>query len=209
MKTLLMTVAAAMMIAGGAQALTVDESSVAGGDFSGNGSQDAGNTIGTLDTGLNSVTGSLAGECLPSGNTFTCFNGIDPQDDIFFTVGAGTELVGIDANIEGGGASDLLFSVFMRTNNGGSESNLIQGSAGDLPVNTMQTYLPPLGTLGEGSYRFAVFLISASEAGDVDGFYNVNFNVQEVQTPAVPLPATLPLLLAGMGALGIARRRRG
>lgn len=58
------------------------------------------------------------------------------------------------------------------------------------------------GGLGAGKYNVGLFFVG-SQIGDQDW----SIQARLVETPAVPLPAGLPLLLAGLGGLAILRRR--
>jgi opacity protein-like surface antigen len=211
MKTFLMTVAAAMMISGGAQALVVNE----GADFEASGIDASTFDVGTFGAGSHRITGTVSGDCTLNapGSFFVtdCYQGADRQDNFKFTIGAGHELVGMSVdNEKGGTASEVIFELFMRTT-GMMSTNIISLGQGENPQNSSTDLTAAAGTLGAGEYMINYFGLTSATAGTYQGFWGVNLDIRESgpTTPSVPLPASLPLLLAGMGALGIARRKRG
>lgn len=204
MKHLLLASALAMVaVPAAAATFDADEFFAPGSDF-----EDfvgpSNTNVGTAMAGFSSAVGELSGDCVDNPQFgLDCNSGSgDTQDSFFFTIATGFELIGVTAGTEGGGPADLdigfflsdsvspfgiLDFAFFDINSGGTVSNSVYGA---------------------GTYSLSVAGGSASETGFFDAAWNVDFEVQAVQAPAVPLPAGLPLLLAGLGVLGLAKTRR-
>ena len=192
MKQIVAGVAIALGLATSASALTFTESS----DFSNVGVITL-PSLGTLDTGLNEVSGTLNGSCDSAGEI--CFGGPDRQDSFVVTVGAGTQLTDVNIVTEGGGPLGLTYGSNLR-----GPDSLVVADNGVAPLNSPTNYNGL--TLGPGDYLFSIFSLNSDETGSFDFFWRASFSVESTMSP-VPLPAGAPLLLAGLGALAIARRR--
>ncbi|MFK7762770.1 MAG: VPLPA-CTERM sorting domain-containing protein [Roseobacter sp.] len=85
----------------------------------------------------------------------------------------------------------------------------LSDSSDGTPVDDTETGAVFIGILSDTAFSSFTLLHGDKVApGGVDGA-NENFWIDElVLAPAVPLPAGLPLLLAGLGAFGVMRRRR-
>lgn len=85
----------------------------------------------------------------------------------------------------------------------------LSDSSDGAPVDDTETGAVFIGILSDTAFSSFTLLHGDKVApGGVDGA-NENFWIDElVLAPAVPLPAGLPLLLAGLGAFGVLRRRR-
>ncbi|MGH1426202.1 MAG: VPLPA-CTERM sorting domain-containing protein [Pseudooceanicola sp.] len=140
----------------------------------------AGTNIGTLGGSMTSVIlGSYnAGLSGPS-------NGPDEQDSFTFSV-LGDFTVDV-ATSNGDDALYLLYRIV-------PFSFLASGGPG----------IDLFGTNGAGTY--SVTLVGNGNEGK--GTYEISINVGATQMPAVPLPAAAPLLLAGLGGLGVFARRK-
>lgn len=181
-------------------ALTVDELS----DFS-DGASPSNTNVGTLDIGFNSFNGNLNGEC----SNGDC-NGIgsqfdDTQDSILFTVASGTEVISFSLFTEGGGPSGLTISAAIFGTIGVSDIGAFQ-SVINVPINGNADGTLVNGPLGAGVYSLSAYGGSSTDDGGFGAFWSIDLEVAEVTNP-VPLPAGLPLLLAGVGAFGLMRRR--
>ncbi len=191
--------AAALLLAAPVHAATfsVGDLSAPGGDFANANSPSMFN-IGTATAGTSEAFGNLNGEC----DSFDC-NGVGPdsQDSFFITIADGFKLTEVGGQNEGFGPAgmQIRYSISLYPVNSASLFNAPQS------VNTSGTLWT--GELGAGTYAFSVYGASTQEAGTFDLYWNAVFTV-EADTPAVPLPAGLPLLAAGLGALGLASRRR-
>lgn len=194
MKTYLLCAATLFGLATGVQAATLDESTIFGSDF-GNSSATAVYTLNT-DAGSNDVYGSLMGTC----DGQYCNGGTDPADVFFFKVGPGLQLDSVEVYMEG-------------FPNGISYSALLYDDTygGSVPGTfAMQTggTLDLTGKKDTGVFELAIYGQQANGYnGDWDGYYSVTINTSAVQVGgAVPLPASAPLLLAGLGLAGLLRR---
>lgn len=176
-------------------------------DFRGNGNTPtlALTNIGTL--------GDITGFTLSLGDTTRNF------DTAFFT----TPLVGdfsftldpnLDTNGGGGLRADALSFTFSDFN-----PNEVFETRVDVDLdnsNTIENYVDSLLPGGSIVVNFAggltdsLFLdLTRPDGEEEQATYSYTAQVTVQQPSAVPLPAGLPLLLAGLGALGIARRKRG
>lgn len=131
-------------------------------------------------------------------------------DYIFFDFSGGA----LQINVDGVSLSDPMVSLFL--DDGSAVGNLtgtILGTNDDggTGLNSQLSLL-----LADDSYVLAVgswFLRDTEARSGIasspssDGTYTATFN-QNVDLAAVPLPAGLPLMLVGLGAFGIARRRK-
>ena len=135
-------------------------------------------TISGIDFDENRVLGFA----LAAGNTGSG----DFEDTDYITVEANGVLVGSWA----GGPSD---TTDLLVNTGGG---LVSG---DL-IPTFTAFSVPFGQLGSGTgdIVFTFFNTGNSEV----------FGLDQVETNVIPLPATLPLALVGLAALGLLARRR-
>lgn len=192
-------IAAALLLAAPVHAATfsVGDSSAPGGDFSNANSPSMFN-IGTATAGNSEAYGNLSGEC----DTFDC-NGVGPdsQDSFFITIGDGFKLTEVWGQNEGIGPDGMQIRYSM-TLSPVSFTSLFNAPQS---VNTSGSLWT--GEIGAGTYAFSVYGASTQEPGTFDLYWNAVFTV-EADTPAVPLPAGLPLLAAGLGALGLVSRRR-
>ncbi|MEO0669508.1 MAG: VPLPA-CTERM sorting domain-containing protein [Pseudomonadota bacterium] len=145
------------------------------------------NQLGSIPAGIATLSGNLTA---PNDNI----------DALFLTIDAQTELVSASITTTGGIAS--MFATLL-------------DSAG---ITVFEEFFDANGTvdlltladtpLQEGTYNFAVGFISF-EAGDPPAVsWTTNSVINEIPASPVPLPAGLPLLLAGLGGLYALRRRR-
>ncbi len=151
----------------------------------------------TLDLGINTVNGSLASSC--SSGSCNQGDGSDSQDSFVIHVSAGNQ---ID-------------SLFVSTSNvfgpdGFTASFAMDESPDHTPV--AWDYYLPLGStssnivltpIGAGEYSLSLYGQGAFD----DGPYSLNYRI-EMNVSAVPEPETYAMLLAGLGLVGFAVRRR-
>ncbi|WP_158269964.1 VPLPA-CTERM sorting domain-containing protein [Litoreibacter ponti] len=203
MKFLAATVAATVL-ATSAMATPINpdvlERNARGGDYP-ESSAGAFPNIGVGAIGQTSVVGDLVGECVAL-QTDGCDSGNDPEDVFEFEIGAGTKLTGLSIIVEGSGPSGFLLAadIFQI----GTSFEIIN----DISLNTTVGLLGGQ-MLGQGTYRFVVGGFISTELGDWGGDYRLTGTVAALNVPEpVPLPASLPLLLAGIGGLAYLRRHR-
>ena len=203
-KLLLAGAIAFLAVPASATTFSADEFTDAlGGDFSDVISLSNDN-VGTASmAGFSDVIGTLSGECAGTLGVSCNFGIGDTQDSFLFTVASGFELVSVRAGTEGSGPPDLTIGFFLAAANAGF-TNL---DSAFFDINDGGTVSS--GVYGAGTYSFSVRGGTASQEGSFDAFWFVDFETREASTPPpVPLPAGMPLLLAGLGAFAVARRRR-
>lgn len=180
-------------MATGAQAAYIDESAF--GDFD-NVLGPGNDFVGSLDSGYNDIIGSLMGSCAGT----SCNDGPDGQDSFEFAIFPGLQLDSISATMEGY-PRGITWSIYVSDEN----SNVVLET---FPMNSGGA-LDISGLDANGSYSVAIYGQNpGGYVGDWAGSYNISINTSPVQVGgAVPLPASAPLLLAGLGAAGLLRRR--
>lgn len=178
MKTVLYAAACAAVLFSGAAEAATIYNEAVDGDAFG--SVLPGTDLGTL---ASDATSTILGSFDAGGAGFP--NGPDEQDSYTFTV---LDAFTVDATTLGG--DDAKYSLWQLP----ALSKQADGSPG---TNIF-------GSFGAGTY--SVTLIGfPNNAGAGD--YRIDINVGRVVAP-VPLPASVPLLLAGLGALCLVARRR-
>ncbi|MEE4121108.1 MAG: hypothetical protein V2I65_19080 [Paracoccaceae bacterium] len=203
MRTVFGATLALLASAGLSSALTISEPP----DLPG-GTSPSAPSLGTLSVGENFLSGSLTGTCELGDCNFVLG---DTQDSARITIAAGTQLVDAFFGSEGGhsgGTMDLTFS-FSPVGATGGSALLFEA----VPLNTgesvMSFFGTPVGPIGAGDYFVSAFGGSGDD-GDFEASWTMTLDVEAVsQTPVIPLPAGMPLLLGGLGVLALARPRRG
>lgn len=195
MKPILLSAAIFLGLSAAAQAATLDESTIFGGDF-GNSSATAVYTLNT-DLGVNDVTGSLMGTC----DGQYCNGGIDPADVFFFKVASGHKLDSVEVYMEGNPSGITYSALIYDDTYGGSVPNTFAMNNGGSVDLT--------GKNDTGVFELSIYGQQANgHTDDWAGYYSVYITTSAVSVGgAVPLPASAPLLLAGLGAAGLIRRR--
>ena len=155
-------------------------------------------SIGTLDLGLNTVTGEIRGDCEDLGTGILCNTDAvdlgDTQDSFLFSIGPDELLTTVSAIGFGDHPEDANYYVAI------TDAALTTVLAFDIyDFNDGGTFY---AGLEEGTYGFAIFGGTASE----EGGFRLRYDL-ELTVAAVPLPATAPLLLAGLGLVAASRRR--
>lgn len=197
---------AATLAAQSAQAVVITEAAdFAGSLFSNNlaASLAAPTALGPLDPGANSISGSVDATCFFGDN----FSGIgcivwtgDLVDAVSFVVPDGEELTAATLTIENL-VDDSFFTGVVRTSSSTGLAALESVGAGVYDI------LGGLARTGLQNYGVEGVLGVGSSAGDTISFdWRLDLTVSNTQV--VPLPASLPLLLGGLGALALLRRRR-
>lgn len=206
MKTLLTTLAF-IAFSGAAQAasITIDESNAPGGDYA-DALGASGNQLGAAADGTTSVT--LIGD-LRCNSVTNCSGGLnDPFDAFYFDVAADTEVTRMRISVFPSLPSTLLeFTALLIDTSDGSSVFNTTFAASDSATN-----VDLIGTgdapIGPGNYNFA--LSFSSLGSDVQGTvpYLLRSTIASTAVAPVPVPATLPLLLAGLGGFAFLGRRR-
>ena len=191
MKEALLAAVAALgltFVASTAQAATITETT----DFSD--SLASPTALGTLDLGLNSISGALSIVCSLTGSCAGITG--DIEDSFSVDIAAGTQLTDVTINFRGLrqisslSASGSFFDAIFPSN-GGAFSLLSAGSeTGTVSFNIENAFL---GTSGSEVNTYRLDLTVAAIPG--------------TPTP-VPLPAGFPLLLAGLGGFAALRKRK-
>ena len=195
MRPFLICAATILGLTTGAHAATLDESTIFGGDFA-NTSGGAVYTVNT-DPGSNEVYGTLMGTC----DGAFCNGGTDPADVFFFKVGTGYKLDSVEVYMEGSPNGITYSALLFDDTYGGSVPDTFA-------INTGGT-LDLTGKKDTGVFELSIYGQRANGYnGNWAGYYSVSINTSAIQVGgAVPLPATAPLLLAGLGVAGLLRRR--
>lgn len=185
-------VCAGTIIAIPAFAISVTEST----DFP-NSSGFPGFDLGTLDLGANTVSGALSSACV-SGDCNMQDDEADPQDSFVIHVGTGNQIDSLfvsTSNVSGPDGFSASFS--MR-----DPSNHTVAANYSLPLGSMSANLV-LSPIGPGEYSLSMFGQTATSDGPYSLDYSIAMNIS-----AVPEPETYALILAGLGLVGFAVRRR-
>ncbi|MGF1500481.1 MAG: VPLPA-CTERM sorting domain-containing protein [Paracoccaceae bacterium] len=157
--------------------------------------------IGTLDLGLNQVSGSISATCDVFATTCTSTGFSGDQFDAFgFDIAPGTELVSafltitnLDADQNGTPEVRVRASPPLRPL-GAFQQNLTVNLLSGVPLTDSQVFEVSSQLRGNGA------------VGETVSFdWQVDLQVEAVQR--IPVPAALPLLLTGLGALVVIRRR--
>jgi hypothetical protein len=173
-------------------------------DFPSNGSLTIGDIthIGTLDNGINTVSGALAGSCLSWG-IFDCnVDSVgDTQDSFVLHIANGYQLDSLilsTSNATGPTGFTASLEVWDQLTEATGISSI---GSGYIPLNatsTNQVTIP----LGAGDYSVSMFGGQSSVAGPFAFDYSLAFNV----TP-VPVPNAAWLFASGLAGL-VARKRK-
>lgn len=139
---------------------------------------------------------------VPAGTATVSGNLTAPNDNIdayFFAIDAQTELVSASITTEGDSAS--MFATLLDST--GTEVFLeFFDSNGTVDLLTLADT-----PLQAGTYNFAVGFVAFASATPPAVSWTTNSVINALPASPVPLPAGLPLLLAGLGGLAIVRRR--
>lgn len=180
----------------GATSLTVEESRAPGGDYA-----DAlgavGNNIGAAPAGTTEVTilGDMRCNAWP-----TCTGGLnDPFDAFYVDVAVGTKITEVTVSTEADNGLTLLAQLFDTATNTQIFSTSFSGNQSVTLLSSSDSPLMP------GNYNFALSLTDAPASGGRVYEYRIG---SRIATTPVPLPASLPLLFAGVGGMAFAARRR-
>lgn len=153
--------------------------------------------IGLLDLGINTISGSMAGTCVP-GDCNGASAG-DTQDSFLIEIAPGFKIDTVFAT-----TSNIIaptgFSSSLSVYKDAFSNNVLSTH---MPFNTSSTNL--LLTESEaGLYSFSVYGQSAAEAGT----FSLDYSLQ-VEVSAVPVPAAIWLFGSGfIGLVGIARKKK-
>lgn len=193
--------AAFFCVAGSAQAAVITETT----DFSNSLSLGSDN-IGQLMTGLNSITGSLSGECVLVLGFSDCNSvGTDTQDSFLFTIANGFEIVS---------------ATFETFNSIGIARYNLTSQPTNFGIDGLGTFAPNLNgnssynlgafdPTGLGLINFSFFGGSFAPLGSYSTDYTLAFDIAaiDISPTPVPAPAALPLFLSGLAAVGWFKRR--
>ncbi|MBT2970407.1 MAG: VPLPA-CTERM sorting domain-containing protein [Candidatus Thiodiazotropha sp. (ex Ctena orbiculata)] len=194
MKKSLTVFCLSLILAGNAQAISVTE----GADFPGSISFAASAyTVGSLEIGMNTISGYLSGECV--ADTYNCNMslGTDSQDSFLLEVGNGAlidSLFVTTSNVVGPTGFTSSFNLRDASTDHISES-LFANVTSDNLVDTF---------LGPGIYGLSMI----GQHADDSGPYSLDWSI-EVNMSVVPIPAALWLFATGLLALfGFSRYRK-
>ena len=157
-------------------------------------------SAGVLDVGINTISGSLLGECfLVAGGCNSGSGAGDTQDSILIEIASGFEVESLfvtTSNVSGPLGFRASFSLRDPTTLHIFESTLpLDSTSGDLVI------LP----LASGIYSLSIFGQSAFEAG----LYSLDYSLEVNVVSAVPVPAAAWLFGSGLiGLIGIARTKK-
>ncbi|MEL7167436.1 MAG: VPLPA-CTERM sorting domain-containing protein [Pseudomonadota bacterium] len=203
MRLLFLVVACALGISAPATAapLQVFESAFAGGDFD-DATQQSNANVGTLDLGINVVFGGFSGSCVLFGGVQCGADASgDRQDSFKLTLPVGLEIVGFAGEFEGTGPDNFTLGYTISETDPFPFPNL---AGGTVPINVLTDI--PLSSIGAGEYFFSVFTNGGTTLSTFDVGWSMLIEVDAVSQ--VPLPASLPLMLATLGLAGVVARRR-
>ena len=193
------TLAANLALGSAAHAITVSETTV--GDFdSGNDPTLVTDTIGTLDFGVNTISGSIMAECIFSGPDLQCTDGSDPGDAFNLTIAPGEALLSVTLTTAGSAPAGYTIGFGMLDVPG---FTFVHSDA-LAPFNATTPIIDGV-PLGSGDYVFGLGQGLATTTGPASYDWTVTFNVGAA--PAIPLPAGLSLLATAFGVAFALRRR--
>ncbi len=160
-------------------------------------------SVGLLDPGVNTISGSLDGNCLDTAYGLSCnpgtLEGGDTQDSFQLEVGSGyaiNSLTVTTSNVSGPAGFSASFNLR-------DSSYAVLASDYSLPLDSTTPDLI-VSAIGAGLYSISMFGQTASEIGAYSLDYSIEINVS-----AVPVPAAAWLFGSGLlGLVSIARRRR-
>ncbi|MEM6759851.1 MAG: VPLPA-CTERM sorting domain-containing protein [Pseudomonadota bacterium] len=179
-----------------------ESSAIASGDFDG-ATQQSNANIGTLGLGTNVIIGTFDGSCISFFGDIDCGASArgDRQDSFKLTVPIGLEIVGFAGQFEGTGPNDFKLAYTISELTPFPFPDLAVGLA---PINALTDI--PLSPIGAGEYFFSVNTSEGTTLSDFNVSWSMLIEVGPVSQ--VPLPAGLPMLLAGLGIFGVLRRRK-
>lgn len=196
----LLSAAAVACIAGSGQALTIQEATF--GEYSDTNDPTAvTDSIGTLDFGLNSVSGRITTDCSLQGGLFECDMGPDRGDAFLMTIAAGEALLSVNLTTFGTGPAGYRPTFAMVD---AVSFNFVSNDV--FAVFNSTSSIIDTVPIGAGTYVFAVGQGLADAAGRAEYDWELSFEVGAA--PVIPLPAGLPLMLGALGAMAIVRRKR-
>ena len=185
------------LLAANAGAVIVNET----GDFAGGASFDpfGESNIGPMSTGINLISGSLAGTCDLSSGCNGASAG-DTQDSFQIEIAPGQTIAGIYIGT-GDVSGPLGFSASMVAYKDSFANNVLFEPS--IPLNAVSGMLA-LSDNGDGKYSISVYGQGSSEPGA----YSLDYTVQ-IDVSAVPLPAAAWLFGSSvLGLIGLTRARR-
>lgn len=197
MKNLLIMAALSLSMAAPASAATLSITETS--DFADN-LVGISSSVGTTGLGTNTISGQVNGLCL--GNQCDLVPIGDRHDSFQFEVAAGQQLAGITSATSSTGLAGLTFGY-----------TLSQFTTMFETLETTTALADSLATIstsiyGPGTYFLSIFGSTSSETGDYAADWTMNLNVTSPSVSPVPLPASAPLLLAGLGLIAGLRRRK-
>ena len=167
-----------------------------------------GPNVGALDVGLNTISGTLGGDCVMlSTPGFPCGGTGDLFDQVRFDVGAGLRIRSATLTATGLEPEALELVGGMAPTGTLGELYVARSKTGTAPFEEVGTLWSILNA-GPGTYFLNVY-VSPHLRLLQDEAFTVAWSAELTldSTAAVPLPAGGLLLIGGLAALGLARRR--